>query len=62
MCVDWALFPWAVTYVEVDNANGELVRRNVQDMMGGMHIPIPSVMEKLPSFYWLPKLYKTLDL
>ena len=46
------------TYKWVDSASG-VVRRHAQDIMGGMHIPIPPGMEKLPSFYWLPKLHKT---
>ena len=47
------------TYIEVDNASGGIVRRHVQDIMGGMHIPIAPILERLPLFYSLPKLHKT---
>ena len=47
------------TYVEVGGASGDIIRKHVVDIGGGMHIPIAPVMEKLPSFYWLPKLHKT---
>ena len=46
----------STTYIEVDNASGATLRRHVQDMMGGLHIPIAPIFERLPSFYWLPKL------
>ena len=47
------------TYVVTDSLGVDIVRKHVDDIVRGMQIPIKPEMEKLPSFYWLPKLHKT---
>ena len=45
------------TYIASNDTYDQLVRRHLNDMKL-WNITVPSVMEKLPSLYWMPKVHK----
>ena len=46
-----------LTYQQCTLSSGDIVGKHL-DYMRAQGIKVPSVMHKLPSFYWLPKLHK----
>ena len=45
------------TYVASKDASDRLIEKHLKDMRQ-WNITVPSVMQQLPSMYWMPKLHK----